>query len=456
MQVSGNANGASTADQAIGLLRKDIQHDDLNQEKRDLILSDLRLLGRTPGNVTTIYQADGIDVLGHFAFGRYERSTAKGALRCIANALLLVPETQKKFAALGLHTKAADDLQLEDNDDELLLSRILFLMTYSGVIDLRDLIDNHNLASNIRKQLHRHAEDAVEDQAGTTAMAETLKLLFNVCDATPDRMDVFSPTIPELLKLLNKTSIPLPALQPPLTYVLNALANIEITQTGDVKAIIEAMTPQLESAAFKLISILDAATKSYKPSELDIQGIPLLTILRKVNDGAPQEIRAMMRSRLLPDDSERDRPLGQSSTLASRLLRLTTAPGLANIPGAVSSLLFELSDRNAESFIKNVGYGYAAGFLMSHKIPIPDRAKQPDLKQGQDAVNPVTGQRLDKEVEIDAPEMTEEEKEREAERLFVLFERLKATGIVDVENPVRKAMEEGRFEEVKETDEDKD
>ncbi len=39
--------------------------------------------------------------------------------------------------------------------------------------------------------------------------------------------------------------------------------------------------------------------------------------------------------------------------------------------------------------------------------------------------------------------MTEEEKEREAERLFVLFERLKATGVVDVKNPV-----ERRFEEV--------
>ena len=64
--------------------------------------------------------------------------------------------------------------------------------------------------------------------------------------------------------------------------------------------------------------------------------------------------------------------------------------------------------------------------------------------QGED-INPVTGQRLAAEPENPEPEMTDEEKEREAERLFVLFERLKATGVVDVENPVHQAMREGRF-----------
>jgi hypothetical protein len=38
-------------------------------------------------------------------------------------------------------------------------------------------------------------------------------------------------------------------------------------------------------------------------------------------------------------------------------------------------------------------------------------------------VNPITGQRLDAEDPSSQEPMTEEEKEREAERLFVLFER---------------------------------
>jgi hypothetical protein len=65
----------------------------------------------------------------------------------------------------------------------------------------------------------------------------------------------------------------------------------------------------------------------------------------------------------------------------------------------------------------------------------------------------------------DIPKITDEEKEHEAERLFILFERsvstsgplflltvsrLKRTG-VDVENPVGQAVQSGRFEELDET-----
>jgi hypothetical protein len=65
-------------------------------------------------------------------------------------------------------------------------------------------------------------------------------------------------------------------------------------------------------------------------------------------------------------------------------------------------------------------------------------------------INPITGQYVSSEKQPDLKDMTDEEKEREAERLFVLFERLKKTGIIDVENPIAKAMQEnqGRFEEV--------
>lgn len=46
------------------------------------------------------------------------------------------------------------------------------------------------------------------------------------------------------------------------------------------------------------------------------------------------------------------------------------------------------------------------------------------------------------------PEMTDEEKEREAEKLFVLFERLEKSG--GMENPIKKAMREGKMEKYEE------
>ena len=62
----------------------------------------------------------------------------------------------------------------------------------------------------------------------------------------------------------------------------------------------------------------------------------------------------------------------------------------------------------------------------------------------------MTGQYLDEaeRAQRELREMTDEEKEREAERLFVLFERMRRLGVVDVENPVRTAQQSGRFEEL--------
>lgn len=58
-------------------------------------------------------------------------------------------------------------------------------------------------------------------------------------------------------------------------------------------------------------------------------------------------------------------------------------------------------------------------------------------------INPITGV-----AERPAPpiEMSDEEKEREAEKLFVLFDRLEKTGALPKEsNPIRKAIQEGKL-----------
>jgi hypothetical protein len=87
------------------------------------------------------------------------------------------------------------------------------------------------------------------------------------------------------------------------------------------------------------------------------------------------------------------------------------------------------------------------GFLVNKGIAmqVPKENEQDEAD-----INPITGQYVSSEKQPDLKDMTDEEKEREAERLFVLFERLKKTGIIDVENPIAKAMQEnqGKFEEV--------
>jgi Guanine nucleotide exchange factor synembryn len=244
-----------------------------------------------------------------------------------------------------------------------------------------------------------------------------------------------------------------PPLQGGLLYIINALASLEFRQESSGE-ILPDVAQYFRPAVDKFLAVLDESLKQYTSSELDTQAIPLLTLLRKINEAADENIRNLLKSELLPKDAERDVPLGQSDSLPSRLLKLTTAGGLINLPEVVSAFLFELSDRDPTKFVQNVGYGYAAGYLMSHKIPVPENAKSASSKAEQVPINPITGQRLDKEKDVDLPEMTQEEKEREAERLFVLFERLKTTGVVDVQNPVHQAMQEGRIQEVDGSDSD--
>lgn len=113
----------------------------------------------------------------------------------------------------------------------------------------------------------------------------------------------------------------------------------------------------------------------------------------------------------------------------------------------------------ANLLIYHVGYGNAAGFLVNRGIPIdPSTASTSDSGSGtftSRAFDPITG-RYTEDTGPALADMTDEEKEREAERLFVLFERLNRTGVVTAENPIAKAMREGygRVEEVEDNEDD--
>lgn len=132
-------------------------------------------------------------------------------------------------------------------------------------------------------------------------------------------------------------------------------------------------------------------------------------------------------------------------------MRLSNAPSSVKAQQCAGYLLYTLSSSNPEEFIHNVGYGYASGYLVNNKIAVPAEALAGEgPRTGSKPINPITGQTRESEPELPDPfaGMTDEEKEREAERLFVLFERLKKTGVIDVKNPVQQAVEEGRFEEL--------
>lgn len=263
------------------------------------------------------------------------------------------------------------------------------------------------------------------------ALSETLKLLFNITHFHPDLIAHFSKVIPNLFKILVRRGIPKPPLTAPINFLINALLNLDLVDTKeeqqeqpDQTAVFPAFDPKCN--ARHLIDILDKAIITYPEAELDTTIAPVLTLIRRIYEVAPEGVKTTMETMILPTPSERNKPIGKSDTLSSRLLNLTTSALTPNLRGSISAMMFELSHKDPATFVQNVGYGFASGFLMSNNITMPEEVMKAhagsDTMQGV-PVNPITGQRLDKEEHVEEAPMTQEEKEREAERLFVLFER---------------------------------
>jgi hypothetical protein len=254
-----------------------------------------------------------------------------------------------------------------------------------------------------------------------------LKLVFNVAKIYPDLASTFSTSIPYIFKIISRIEIPLKPLDGLLGGLLNCLSTLDLENKNGKPFDGSPLFPTFNQNCNvdKLINILDQATSAYDPLELETKSIPLLHSLVVIHELAPDGPRKYMQWLLLPDDNDRNQPIGQSDTLSSKLLKLSTMP-YANLKVAISELMFVLSGSNVENLTRNIGYGFAAGLLASRGIDIPKSAGEAfsTNSEGLDPdINPITGQRWAAEKPETGPPMTKEEQEREAERLFVLFER---------------------------------
>ncbi|KAK4227236.1 guanine nucleotide exchange factor [Podospora fimiseda] len=450
----------------VSRLSDDLQYGTLQPEKRDTLLEELKIYGRDPSFADPIFTKDGIKTLSRHAFDSSSDTTAQNALRVLCNALLLKPETRQSFVSTGYALKACRRLQNNNPDDEFLVSRLLLLSTYGTNIDMPKLVEAEQLANTLANNLARHAERLSSESTSKAnanpmldmALVETLKLFFNATQYAPDNISSFEPAIPHITTILCSLSLPSQQtktpLDPPFGLLINALMNLKFSSSTAKDAVYPPSSPF--SVADRLIQLLVLSMKAYSSADLEQIVSPLVCVLSAVHEDAPAPVRKSIRDALLPTESDREDVLGKTDTLPSRLLRNWTNPEAPELGKAISHLYFDMSDKDPSTFVKNVGYGYASGFLFQKGINIdPHTIKNSEEAEGSDGVreirrpvNPITGQFLDTEKPVEMPEMTDEEKEREAERLFVLFERLKKTGIIDVQNPVEQAMREGQFEEL--------
>ncbi|UKZ75872.1 hypothetical protein TrVFT333_003567 [Trichoderma virens FT-333] len=404
----------------VNKLTEDLDKASLLPKDRDEALEELKIYGRDPGM-----------------------------------QILSLPK-MRMLVDQGFAIKACEGLKTDNWDNEFLTSRILLLSTYGTKEHLANLIAEHQLAENITENLSRHAKLAatkpVQPQPmEDMALAEILKLLFNVTHFCKDEASRFSLAVPHIVELFWKQDIPTSKpLESPFGPLANTLINLDISTATNQAALFPSSEPN--KVAARLISLLDSAMANYGDNDIDVTVTPLISTMLKVHENAPSSVRQYMSSKLLPTAEDRQSVLGKGKTLSARLLKNSTNPMAPALRDAISHLLFNLSDKDASKFVENVGYGFASGFLFQNNVPIPGNASTTfnagDSTGAQRLVNPITGQFLDQEKVSEMPPMSEDEKLREAERLFVLFERLKKNGIIDVENPVAQAMREGKFRDL--------
>ncbi|GAA5952879.1 hypothetical protein JCM3765_002995 [Sporobolomyces pararoseus] len=177
---------------------------------------------------------------------------------------------------------------------------------------------------------------------------------------------------------------------------------------------------------------------------------PVMLLLRKLS--MIGEANEMFRFVLFPPNQDRSKPINRQATLTGHLVRLLSSVFLPNTAFGVGEFLYNLAERSPEKLCALIGYGAASGFLQNRGelIPPPPVAEE-ESQSGSSTrpINPITGA-FEPPQDPDHVEMTEEDKEREAEKLYTLFDRMEKTGIMSAENPVNKARQQGKFEETKE------
>ncbi|KAI9448470.1 guanine nucleotide exchange factor [Lactarius indigo] len=230
---------------------------------------------------------------------------------------------------------------------------------------------------------------------------------------------------------LSRSSSPAPSPTPPNhDTLLHAYGLLELSLSHYFPGTVESDDASVRATA-----------KAESESTLDELLAPLVMLLLKLVTG-DTGARDRVREWLLPSNLDRTVVLESRADTLGRLLRLLTSVYHTRLNSMSGELLYALCNHDAMQLISQVGYGNVAGFLFNKGVvtgPPTSGGASGSVDSSGAQINPITGAIQEERPDI---EMTEEEREREAERLFVLFDRLERSGAVPQEaNPVRRAIQ---------------
>ncbi|KAG7227817.1 hypothetical protein INR49_013611 [Caranx melampygus] len=169
---------------------------------------------------------------------------------------------------------------------------------------------------------------------------------------------------------------------------------------------------------------------------------PILNLLTE-SCRAHRETRHYIRQHILPPLRDVSHRPEEGSTVKNRLIRLMTHLD-TDLKHCAADLIFVLCKENVRRFVKYTGYGNAAGLLATRGLlggqgsrtlssdtqySSDSDSDTEEYRKARDHINPVTG-RVEAEQSDPMAGMTEEEKEEEARRLIMLFNKLSRDSII--------------------------
>ncbi|KNE65176.1 hypothetical protein AMAG_10829 [Allomyces macrogynus ATCC 38327] len=294
-----------------------------------------------------------------------------------------------------------------------------------------------------------------------SALAEVLKTMFNLASHTIQASPLFSDaTLVQVARVLSDLppTVPLP-MTAPHSHAIHVLMNGDPSGTAwctvpFVEALVaRLLAPELQ-ICFGAGDTASLATLVGHETPANDRLAPLFVLLTRLVDRGGVEVKGAVKRLLAPADLDRstsNKSDAPPKSVAHALIRMLTSVEFPALREGAEELLFALFDGWYSWFVRfvalplssfsfsNTGFGPAAGFLVNRGLLSGDMLKAAAASAAGTAaasdVNPITGTKDQSPGPDDWDRMTDEEKEAEAERLFVAFERLNKLGVIKAVDP---------------------
>lgn len=444
-------------------------------------LETLRILSRDKRVLAPVATREGMLILGGMArlhageeeggdnqksseenvLSEEEERVVVEALKCLCNVVYNSPAAQQVSVDVKLAHGLCASLRTArtwHHEVGLFTLRLLFLLS-ALVSDLRGVLRREWHAVRLLTEVLEHTLDvrwvgpyevAPPDPQGLPVPAEdnerameALKALFNLTlsysggEEDDHQFRLIAAILRHLLMLKTETE---EKTEEAHSHAVNLLNNLPVSCL-DVLINVPVQGGQEKYGGNNMDAVqklLDFMEKRINKGSNFKEGLtPVLSLLTKVSRHH-REIRRYIKAQVLPPLKDVKIRPEIGTTIRNKLVRLMTHVDMG-VKQTAAEFLFVLCKESVDNLLKYTGYGNAAGLLVARGLLAGGRGETQysededsdteEYKTAKPFINPITGHE-EEPMPNPIEEMTEEQKEYEAQKLLSMFDKLSRQNVI--------------------------